>query len=287
MDVLGVSDDGKTIVGKVLLGTEWQPCVWFGSQSQVLEIPDGAEGQAEAVSDDGQRVVGWAGSSVNTRVSIHWDRSGTAFGTFEFLGESQLVRALACDDSGDVVVGEAGSGAPVVCHIGPSLSCVEMVGSGAGLGLSGDGKIWVGNISGTAAAWRTSDAVMIWTSTQLMGGATAITDDGSVLVGALAVGGFYGVVADDGVDFPLTGGIPQAVAGSAASWVAVGNCPTEACKWDNSGAPLVIQEVVAADYQGATLVTAADITADGTIIVGVANGPFSEGRRPYRLKLGP
>jgi hypothetical protein len=288
VDVLAVSDDGETLAGTVLLFGTWTPCVWVGSQPFVLAVPGGAEGRAEAVSDDGQRVVGWVSDSIDAQVAILWERLGPDFGNHQFVGETEISRALACDDGCDMIAGEDGSGAPVACVTEPVLDCVPVVQSfGAGLGLSGDGALAVGHASNRPLAWRTSDAATIWEETTVMGGATAVTDDGSVLVGSLGNDGFVALVANDGVDLPLTGGTPLAVAGNAASWVAVGTCMSRACKWEASGPQTLIQDVVAADYQGTTLETAVDITADGTIVVGVANGPLSEGKRPYRLTLVP
>jgi hypothetical protein len=287
VEVLGVSDDGRTVTGSSFRQGMWLPIVWQPESAppyRDLSI-GGVHGWVKEASDDGRVLVGRTsvsprGTPANAATWTEVD-GVYQFAEPSFAADYSHTTIEDCDDACAVFAGVADAqayvlyqGQPLVLSGSPSSA----------RGMKGDASIVVGESElGFATLWTVSSGfpVQVWTDPGGAGTFVAITDDGSVAVGHRGAEGFYLTYPD--VDLGLLpGGAPQAVAGSATDFRAVGNCDARACTWVG-GVPVDLQTAFLADYQGAVTLTAADITADARIIVGVAS--TASGNRPYRLTI--
>jgi probable HAF family extracellular repeat protein len=226
------------------------------------DLPGGTEfSEAYDVSADGSVVVGWASSALGFE-AIRWTASGGMMALGDLPGAEFTSRAFSVSADGSVVVGE---GFSVGGHEAFRWTAEEgMVGLGdlpgggglgsAAFGVSADGSVVVGrgNSNGGVEAIR-------WTAS-----------DGVISLGDLPGGDFYSSASGVSADGSIV------VGGSKSSSSGVFG---EAFRMS---APGTLQSLYAlGDLPGGAFASGAfDVTADGSVVVGV--GTSASGGEAFR-----
>jgi probable HAF family extracellular repeat protein len=243
-----VSDDGNVIVGFSQLADGPQAFRWTpdsGIEGIGPEPEVGWASLAYGVSGDGRVVVGVAGDQ-----AFRWTPENDMV---PLPGGSSIASAPSYDGSviAGQVSGDSSLGALWVGAADPMLlgDLEGGVPYSSAAGLSRDGLAAVGTSSGTGgyqAFWWRSSFGMVPLETPVCGqsnsGASGVSDDGRVVVG----------------------------------W-AVNDCQFSAARWTPTDGLRYIQELLlnqgAEGLEGWRLEFASDVSADGTVIVGIGTNP--------------
>lgn len=195
-----VSNDGSVVVGYTKLSTmSYAPFGAFRWTSEdgligLGSLPGGSSGsEAEAVSGDGNVIVGFSGSSNSGSEAFKWTQSEGMTGLGDLPGGSFQSRAYDVNVDGSVVVGEASSQTGSEAFMW--TQDIGMVGLGFTVAnaVSTDGNIVVGYSNDDAIVWDPINGKILLeehlssegidlSGWQLVS-ATDISDDGSVIVG--------------------------------------------------------------------------------------------------------
>lgn len=237
--VAAVNSDGSVPVGRCF-GTEGTRAVrWVGGVVEELTPAGSGNGYASAVSADGNTVVGYL-RRTDTTVPFRWT-AGSGAVEIPILSPGEATYAFATNDAGNIVVGLSGTqGFRWTIGSNP-----ERIGTRdcTPLGINADGSVIVGemkNEAGNAHAFR-------WTETA-----------GLVDLGVLASDPethAYAVSADGNT---IVGESGNSEDGEGLIWTTA----------DGLRPLKVVLSEAGADLSGWYLGTAADVSADGKVIVG-------------------
>jgi hypothetical protein len=178
--------------------------IWtsYSGWKDVTGNAPGMNVKAVALSDDFSVVVGWnvdtgrawrrtpaTGYELADSTGWHWINPGQSLGGVTGSSDS---RALGVNANGTVIIGTAtiGGVTHAVRWSGPSDAAKDL-GMGSAADVSADGSVVVGESGGVAAVWSsqglsTLDSLLGDTSDLAgwsLGAATAVSDDGKVIVG--------------------------------------------------------------------------------------------------------
>ncbi|KAF0095808.1 MAG: putative extracellular repeat HAF family [Puniceicoccaceae bacterium 5H] len=185
----GISDDGTTVVGTSYTHTDGPRAFRWTASTGMQLLPrfsndfGNMEYFAEAVSDNGEAIVGWASDfSGGGPVAFRW----TAADGMQRLGTSGSA-ALDVTPDGAFVVGRSGGQAGYWDAAGDFTAIVN----GGAEGISADGRFIVGRTtidsSRQGYRWSREDGVELLldpTGAMEVQGAYAVSDDGRFVVGA-------------------------------------------------------------------------------------------------------
>ncbi len=279
----GVSGNGTLIAGSCLDDANFSSAfTWTGdANDETLTLPPqrGAQAGAYGVNANGLVVVGWSHDDNGQRRAARWvNGSASTYPTLASLEYFHNV-AYRTDADGSVAVGLSQrtneydtavrwsntTSAPTNCESGGPHE------SSFARGVSADGDLVVayGTDESGGFTWTPSDG---YQALQALDGGTdvralGVSDDGRVIVGTSAG------VAVRWVDrVPESLGSPgDALSASADGSVIVGAVGPEAFVWTESdGIRTLASELLALDValDGFVPVVAADVSDDGTVIVG-------------------
>ncbi len=303
----GISADGRVIVGesKSALGEPFEAFRWENDVMSSLTAPGDPffASSAYAVSADGSVVVGLGYSQTRPySEAFRWTASGGVQGLGGFPPVFAGSRAYGMSADGSVIVGES-----------PSTTDMEafrwtkeegMVGLGrtrsTAYGVSAEGSVIVGE---SRSATAQDHEAFRWTEADGMvglgflepvepifaySGATAISADGSVIVGysasPLPVPAAEAFRWEDGVMTGLgVGGFAWAVSADGSVIVGENRISDCAFMWDAKYGTRDLKDVLVnecgVDLTGWTLISARGVSADGLTIVGYGTNSagFTEG----------
>lgn len=253
----GISANGTFVVGKAQTAGSifFHAFLWTVGTGMVDLHSLGTSSEAHAVSNDGSVVVGEYNTSGGgpSVLAFRWTASGmTSLGSF-----GGISSATDVSDDGTVIVGYSytltpgqfrafrwadGTMADIGSLAGPS-------GSSEAFGVSGDGKVIVGDstvVGGNRHAFRWANGTMadIGTLGGTYSGANATSGDGSVIVGA----------AYDASE------------------------TQRAFVWNAAAGMRSVQDLLTGagvDTTGWSLTSASAVSADGTVIAGTGTNPSS------------
>ena len=181
-EALGVSADGRTVVGRRLVNSTWQPFQWRNGQlSDLGELPgDWQIGEAHAASADGSVIVGALYGPAG-EAAFRW----TLDGGFEEIGPG-----IATDLSNDgaLIVGIDMGNEVFRWEDGIGRSPVDLLDPTKPPGTSADGSIVVGQRQDRATAVEygsTFAPEIIYTNSNAGSYLTEVSGDGSMLVGVI------------------------------------------------------------------------------------------------------
>ena len=304
-----VSADGMVVAGYSVSG-ESSPGVevatrsvrWTDAAPQPIGELDGALfSEAQAVSADGQVVVGYAQMSRGT-VAYRWtadDGPSELGGLPEGAADS---KAYGVSADGSVIVGEcviAGVTEAFRWENGAATSLGHLsVGRGfeqsTAFGVSADGLVVVGSSGGEAFRWEGGEMIGLGhlPCAAPMSQAMAVSEDGSVVVGTSCHGdGFNEFEAfrwEDG-EMAGLGDLEGAGVGSQALDVSGDGSVVVGSGWTDDGfrafvwtQPMGMSDLAgllggSVDLDGWTLVVGRGISSDGSVIVGSNNGYAGQG----------
>jgi len=203
---LAANADGSLIVGNARIGAEDVPARWSSTLgfSEIGLLPGTNSGSALAVSGDGVVTVGLCFSTSGTRAFRHTDATGMQ--DLGVLPGGTVSIAEAISDDGSVVAGSSSNGGSTRAIRWTATTGMEDLGTLKGmtesnaLGASATGEVLVGEshrfldappfFEGYPFRWSQSEGMVELPS--LPGGvnsaATAVSDDGTVIVGYGDVG---------------------------------------------------------------------------------------------------
>lgn len=287
----GLSGDGSTVVGfESLENGEAYRWTQADGMLGLGYMTGGSHSHASAVSADGSVVVGNGDSDLGMQ-PFRWTQAGGMVGLGP-LGLSSEARAVSAD--GSVVICNAYGGIDSAYRWTEGTGMVWL-GPFSGQGISTDGSIVVGVRTGQAIRWTQAGGIVGlgfvpgWIASR----ATAISSDGSVIVGAVSDGlysqGFRWTQASGMVGLGQPPGAYDSVARavSANGEIIVGYSEFfggvgRATVWDASHGTRYVDDVLTNDYgldlAGWTLTWATGISADGRTIAGFGTDPFGSGR---------
>jgi len=245
-------------------------------------LPGGAFSEAYGVSADGAVVVGRGPSSGLGERAFRWTAAGGMEDLGELSGGSAASRGYAVSDDGSVVVGESlgGSGWEAFRWTpGTGMTGLGDLPGGAfeswARGVSGDGSVVIGSSQSASSAPDYPEAFR-WTTTDGMVGlgdipggsffshAYAVSGNGSVVVGDSSGGGYRWTAADGMVGLPLQAALGISFGGTVIVGVDFG----QAARWTAATGAVLLGDIPG----GALSSLALDVSADGSVIVGLGMG---------------
>lgn len=219
------------------------------------ELPGGAVGSvALGVSADGSVITGFSRSGTHTLEAFVWTVNGGMVGLGDLPGGSLSSQANGISDNGLVIVGESQSALGLEAFRWTANGGMQGLGlrGSAGFSVARDASADGSVIVGEASLGQALEAYR-WTES---GGYTILGD----LPGGIVQSRAYGVSADGSIIV----GVGRTALGD------------EAYIWDETLGMRNLKEVLEAggiDLTGWRLITAYDISADGTTIVGSGVNP--------------
>ncbi len=290
-----ISDDGSVIVGNAFSGTEVRAVAWRAGEIFVAPT----RSRMMSVCKGGDLAVGASWPGPTSRATA-WQWQGAGYAQSWIHTGPLESDAEACSDASSIVMGiQAGQGA------------TWTLGQGATVDTTTEGLFWDASNSATVAVGVLADGRPgLWplSAAGVIGGATALGAEAGVAWAVdadatLAAGntGEAVVVWDLLAMAPLVTLMadfqPSAVAGSASSYIVVGNCDPfvvpRACVIVDGEGPFDIDglagvpwsSTAVVDFGGLSLTDASDVSKDGRVIAGNALDPSTGEASVYRLTL--
>lgn len=249
-----VSDDGAVIVGSSLAGStkafRWTKA---GGMQDLGALPGQyAASFAVGISGDGSTIVGQSSSNLG-KEAFRWTTAGGMQGIGSLAGKGKPSSASAISADGKTIVGSSESSNGLVAFRWTEAASMQRLGDATAsqfqpARVSEDGSIVVG----TGRNADRDDEAVKWTT----GGLESLGD--------LPGGAFYSSASAISRDGSTIVGASQ----SAAT--------TEAVRWTKEGGIQSIRQLLidsGVDMTGWELSGAADVSADGTVIVGYGTNP--------------
>ncbi|MBN2583157.1 MAG: PEP-CTERM sorting domain-containing protein [Planctomycetes bacterium] len=277
---LAISTDLSTIVGWSRYGDSDYPYAamyWTaagGMQPILPPIP--SIGMAEAVSADGQTIVGHSAPTARYTTAWRWTSSGGFQWLYPLGNTLHQSQAMDVSADGSVVVGYHMEGGDWEAFRWTEAHGVESLGSLPGYtphsatGVSADGSVIVGYGQGATALmsflWTAEDGLVVLDDAPGFE-ARAVSDDGKVIVG-FGGGTTRRWTAETGL-VSLGPGLVHDVSGDGS--VVVGSSLAGAWVWDEIHGMRLVSDILTEagiDITGWLLAGAHGVSYDGTVIVG-------------------
>jgi len=302
-----VSADGRIVVGETYSALGWEAFRWEnGVMIGLGDLPGRAfVSKAYGISADGSVIVGVSGSFFGGE-AFRWTQSTGMQGLAELPGSFFYSAAYGVSADGCVIIGESESGLGTEAFRWTQEEGMVSLGrlswrDSTAYGVSANGSVIVGESDSLKALWEafrwTQEEGMVGlgnlvpVSEEPFSGATAVSADGSVIVGYSAPS----FPSTDPEPFRWENGVMTGLGVNGYAWavsadgsIVVGGADGSAAHvnafiWDSKHGARDLKSVLVnecgLDLTGWTLVSARGISADGLTIVGYGINPdgFTEG----------
>lgn len=284
-NIWGISGDGTVVVGAVLSASQkgvparWTKETGFVTLDSKTDIID--QGDARAASADGSVIVGQALTATGGG-AFRWN----ATDGLVTLGLGSVSQATGVTSNGSAIVGTMqGSESSPQTHAfrwtsaSGSQDIAALGSSGSVAGISADGTVIAGGYTPVATDYRqapyrwdrNSGIKRLTTETGEGGYATAISADGSTIVGTL--GGAFRFTTNGGYSLMSLAGLttPNATAVNADGSVICGGSQQGTWLWDETNDARLLVDVLASygvDLSSWTTLVTMGVSSNGKILTG-------------------